>query len=68
MGDRPKPALAAFFEGVAEIMNLDEGTTRLELNFQNGRLEYVWGHKKMGAAALERYDARAAWLIGVQST
>lgn len=60
----PKPALVRFFEQVAAIMELDEGLTRLELEFDDGHLRRWYSHdEKNGHEALRRFDDRAAWLV-----
>ena len=63
--EAPQPALRRLFEAVAQIMELDEGKTRLELLFTDGHLTQYWTQNmKRPPGTLARYDGRAAWLIG----
>jgi hypothetical protein len=56
---QPKPALVALFERVAAIMELDEGLTRLELEFDGGHLRRWSTHDdRNGHEALRQFDAR----------
>jgi hypothetical protein len=58
-----EPALRRLFEAIAAVMDLDEGSTRLELLFSEGRLTKWYAHNEARRPAeLGRYDGRAAWL------
>ena len=52
-------------EGVAAVMGLDEGLTRLELRFKDGHLLCWWSHDEKNGAydSLEPFDDRAAHLL-----
>ncbi len=59
-----KPALQRLFEATAVAMDLDEGRQRLELIFQDGRLEQWYAHaEKKPPGELGRYDDRIAWAV-----
>jgi hypothetical protein len=63
--DLPKPALVTVFERIAAVMDLGEGLTRLELEFEEGHLRRWNTHdERNGHEALRRYEARATALGG----
>jgi len=63
MGDQPKPLLAELLEAIAEIMELDVGQTRLELEFKDGHLRRWHSHDVgHGRESLRPFEDRARWL------
>jgi len=50
------PDTRALMELVAERLDVGSGTTRLEAEFQDGRLLRVHRHEKLAATALDRFD------------
>jgi hypothetical protein len=60
----PKPMLVQLFERIAEIMELDEGQTGLELYFENGRLRR-WTARDLNKShdSLRRFDDRARQIL-----
>jgi hypothetical protein len=63
--DPPNPALVVLFERIAAVMELDEGLTRLELEFDEGHLRRWSAHdERNGHEALRVFDGRAPVLGG----
>lgn len=52
------PDARSLLEVLAERLDLASGTTRLEAEFQDGRLLRVHRHEKLAAGGLDRFDRR----------
>jgi hypothetical protein len=56
--EAPKPHLSRMFEAIAAIMDLDEGLTHLEIEFEEGHLRR-WSTRDERSGPRSRRDGRS---------
>jgi hypothetical protein len=61
--DAPLPSLQLIFEASAAAMGLEQGRTRLELVFTEGRLQQYYIHRHGQPRELAAFEEKARWIL-----